>query len=47
MRVPREASVLVDGRRLAGAPVERDFFGRRGLSAAHALSETWIEVAPT
>lgn len=41
-RVASRASVTVDGRRLAGEPVEREFFGTQSQSAGVALSETWI-----
>jgi hypothetical protein len=40
--VARSASVTVDGTRLAGATIERDFLNGRGQSAALALSETWV-----
>ncbi|MDR0809756.1 MAG: hypothetical protein LBE86_11640 [Gemmobacter sp.] len=36
------ASVTLDGRKLAGETVERDFFDRRAQSAALAHSESWI-----
>lgn len=36
------ALVSVNGRRLAGQTVERDFFGGRAQSAALAHSETWV-----
>lgn len=36
------AMVSLNGRQLAGAPVMRDFLGRRCWSAALALSETWL-----
>lgn len=42
-RTATEATVTVDGRRLPGATVERDFLTGRCQSAALALSETWIE----
>ncbi|MBJ2154027.1 hypothetical protein [Paracoccus sp. IB05] len=38
----RSASITLDGRRLAGETVERDFFDRRAQSAALAHSESWI-----
>ncbi|RRD57538.1 NAD-dependent dehydratase [Comamonadaceae bacterium OH2545_COT-014] len=34
--------IAVNGQRLPGATVERDFFGRRAASAALAFSETWV-----
>jgi len=36
------AFVSVNGRRLSGNTVERDFFGGRAQSAALAYSETWV-----
>jgi hypothetical protein len=36
------ASIVVDGRRLPGHPVVRDFFGARSKSAGLAFSETWV-----
>ncbi len=36
------ASITLDGRRLPGSTVERDFFDRRAQSAALAFSESWI-----
>lgn len=35
--------VGVNGQRLPGSTVERDFFGGRAASAALAFSETWVE----
>lgn len=37
--------VSVNGNRLAGTTVERDFFGMRAASAALAFSETWVSAA--
>ena len=37
-----EASVTVNGRRLPGKPVPRDFAGRTITTAMLAFSETWI-----
>ena len=37
------AWVGVNGQRLPGATVERDFFGGRAESAALAFSETWVQ----
>lgn len=42
-RIAGGAEVTVDGRRLAGATVERDFLNGRGQSAGMAISETWVE----
>jgi hypothetical protein len=39
----RTAFVTVNGARLAGQTVERDFFGGRAQSAALAHSETWVK----
>lgn len=41
-RTAQDASVTVDGRRLPGQPVTRDFFGGRSRSAGLAFSETWV-----
>ncbi|MHB1509175.1 MAG: NAD-dependent dehydratase [Acidimicrobiales bacterium] len=41
-RTADDASIVVDGRRLPGHPVERDFFGARSKSAGLAFSETWV-----
>lgn len=38
------AAVTVNGRRLDGQTVERDFFGGRAQSAALAHSETWVRI---
>ncbi len=38
----REASVLLDGRRLPGVVTERDLHGRRAPTSFLALSETWV-----
>ena len=38
-----DAFVTVNGRRLAGRPVPRDFAGRRITSAMLAFSETWVQ----
>jgi hypothetical protein len=40
------AELHLDGQRLPGATVERDFFGTRAQSASLAFSETWLEVLP-
>ena len=40
------AFIEIDGKRLPGATVERDFFGGRAQSAALAHSETWVRVTP-
>ncbi len=37
--------VAVNGERLPGATVERDFFGSRAASAALAFSETWVQAS--
>jgi hypothetical protein len=37
-----DASITVDGRRLAGKPVPREIAGRRITTAMLAFSETWI-----
>jgi len=37
-----QAHVIVNGKRILGATVERDFFGGRAQSAALAYSETWV-----
>jgi len=42
----RNAHVTVNGRRLPGRTVERDFFGGRAQSAALAHSETWVRLRP-
>lgn len=41
-RIASSAAVTVDGRRLPGATVERDFLNGPSQSAAMALSETWV-----
>jgi hypothetical protein len=41
----RRASITVNGRRLAGKPVVRDFMGRPSSSAFLAFSETWTHEA--
>ena len=41
-RTADDASVVVNGRRLPGHPVMRDFFGGRSKSAGLAFSETWV-----
>jgi hypothetical protein len=38
----REASIVVNGRKLKGQPFPRDFMGRQASSAFLAFSETWI-----
>lgn len=42
-RIADAGEVAVDGRRLPGATVERDFLNGPGQSAGMALSETWVE----
>ncbi|MFD1211846.1 hypothetical protein ACFQ36_07310 [Arthrobacter sp. GCM10027362] len=42
-RIAEGAEVTVDGRRLPGATIERDFLNGRGQSAGMAISETWVE----
>lgn len=42
-RIAISAEVKVDGRRLPGATVERDFLNGPGQSAGMAISETWVE----
>ncbi|WP_341648195.1 hypothetical protein [Thauera humireducens] len=37
--------VAVNGERLPGTTVERDFFGSRAASAALAFSETWVQAS--
>jgi hypothetical protein len=44
--IAASASVIVNGRRLPGHTVEREFFNRPATSAALALSETWIRAQP-
>lgn len=42
-RIADGGEVTVDGRRLPGATVKRDFLNGPGQSAGMALSETWVE----
>ena len=42
-RIAGGGEVSVDGRRLPGATIERDFLNGRGQSAGMAISETWVE----
>lgn len=42
-RIAEGGEVSVDGRRLAGTTIERDFLNGRGQSAGMAISETWVE----
>jgi hypothetical protein len=42
-RIAEAGEVSVDGRRLAGSTIERDFLNGRGQSAGMAISETWVE----
>lgn len=42
-RIAQGGEVSVDGRRLAGTTIERDFLNGRGQSAGMAISETWVE----
>ncbi|AMM34448.1 NAD-dependent dehydratase [Sinomonas atrocyanea] len=42
-RIAQAGEVTVDGRRLPGSTVERDFLNGRGQSAGFAMSETWVE----
>ncbi|NKX51772.1 NAD-dependent dehydratase, partial [Arthrobacter deserti] len=42
-RIARGGEVAVDGRRLPGSTVERNFLNGRGQSAGMAISETWVE----
>lgn len=42
-RIAAAGEVSVDGRRLPGATIERDFLNGRGQSAGMAISETWVE----
>jgi hypothetical protein len=45
---PAGAAVIeIDGQRVPGCTVERDFFGKRAQSAALAYSETWVHSIPT
>lgn len=43
-RIAQAAEVELDGQRLPGATIERDFLNGRGQSAGMAISETWVEV---
>jgi hypothetical protein len=38
----RRVTATVNGRRLRGQPVPRDFQGRRSSTAFLAFSETWV-----
>jgi hypothetical protein len=42
-RIATSAEISVDGHRLPGTTVERDFLNGPGQSAGMALSETWVE----
>ncbi|GAA3677017.1 hypothetical protein GCM10023081_14150 [Arthrobacter ginkgonis] len=42
-RIAGAGEVSVDGGRLPGATIERDFLNGRGQSAGMAISETWVE----
>lgn len=42
-RIAGAGEVSVDGRRLPGTTIERDFLNGRGQSAGMAISETWVE----
>lgn len=42
-RIAQAGEVSVDGQRLPGATIERDFLNGRGQSAGMAISETWVE----
>ncbi|MHB1131626.1 MAG: hypothetical protein ACYC4L_04490 [Chloroflexota bacterium] len=42
----RTAEVTVNGYRLPGEPVARDYFGHPGVSAFLAFSETWLRQEP-
>lgn len=42
-RIAQAGEVSVNGRRLAGETIERDFLNGRGQSAGMAISETWVE----
>lgn len=42
-RIAQAGEVTVDGERLPGATIERDFLNGRGQSAGMAMSETWVE----
>ncbi|WP_345052962.1 hypothetical protein [Arthrobacter methylotrophus] len=42
-RIADAGEVIVDGRRLPGSTVERDFLNGPGQSAGMAISETWVE----
>lgn len=43
-RIAQAGEVELDGERLPGATIERDFLNGRGQSAGMAISETWVEV---
>jgi hypothetical protein len=42
-----DASIIVNGRRLPGAPIPREVAGRKITTAMLAFSETWIRAEPT
>ena len=42
-QIAESASVILDGKRLPGSTIERDFLNGRGQSAGMAISETWVE----